>query len=237
MQLVVSVAATTWLTLSLAELGEFDEAHRVAAEGERIAQAVNQAYTVFHACMASGVVNTMHGRIAEAISHLDRGVAVAAAAGLPRLEYAGQGHLGHAYVLAGWMREGKERLESLLGAAVVLTEGLTGAAERAAAEAVNIAEATFQRGVGTHALRVLAAVAAQRAGIAESEERYRRAMAIAAELDMRPLVAHCHAGLATLYRRTGQEDRAHDHFATAATMYCDMGMMFWLEKLQREFND
>jgi hypothetical protein len=48
-------------------------------------------------------------------------------------------------------------------------------------------------------------------------------MAIASELEMRALVAHCHLGLGTLYRRTG--DRA---------MYREMGMTFWLEKADAE---
>ena len=50
----------------------------------------------------------------------------------------------------------------------------------------------------------------------------------------RPLVAHCHAGLATLYRRTEKPQQAAEHFATATTMYREMGMTFWLEKLDTE---
>ena len=45
---------------------------------------------------------------------------------------------------------------------------------------------------------------------------------------MRPLVAHCHLGLGTLYRRTGDQANAHEHLTTAATMYREMGMNFWL---------
>jgi len=46
---------------------------------------------------------------------------------------------------------------------------------------------------------------------------------------MRPLVAHCHLGLAKLYRRTGKREYAQEHMATAATMYREMGMTYWLE--------
>jgi hypothetical protein len=47
---------------------------------------------------------------------------------------------------------------------------------------------------------------------------------------MRPLAAHCHAGLARLYRRSGKQERAQKHVTTATAMYREMGMQFWLEK-------
>jgi hypothetical protein len=49
---------------------------------------------------------------------------------------------------------------------------------------------------------------------------------------MRPLVAHCHLGLGTLYRRTGDSAKAHEHLATATAMYRDMAMTFWLERAE-----
>jgi hypothetical protein len=51
---------------------------------------------------------------------------------------------------------------------------------------------------------------------------------------MRPLVAHCHLGLGTLYRRTGDRAKAQEHLTTATTMYREMGMTFWLEKAEHE---
>jgi hypothetical protein len=47
-------------------------------------------------------------------------------------------------------------------------------------------------------------------------------------------VAHCHLGLGTLYRRTAQRDRAHEHLTTATAMYREMDMGFWLEKAETE---
>ena len=69
---------------------------------------------------------------------------------------------------------------------------------------------------------------------AEAEPHYRTALSIAGELGMRPLVAHCHLGLAKLYRRTGTRGQAQEHFATATTMYREMGMTYWLEKAEAE---
>jgi hypothetical protein len=47
---------------------------------------------------------------------------------------------------------------------------------------------------------------------------------------MRPLVAHCHLGLGKLHHRTGDRANALEHLSTAATMYREMDMGFWLEK-------
>jgi hypothetical protein len=51
---------------------------------------------------------------------------------------------------------------------------------------------------------------------------------------MRPLLAHCHFGLGTLYRRTGKPEQAKEHLMTAAAMYGDMGMTYSLEKLEKD---
>ena len=80
----------------------------------------------------------------------------------------------------------------------------------------------------------------RRAGGAEDAEGYyREALALAGELGMRPLVAHCHLGLGKLYRRTGKREQAQEHLTTATTMYREMDMRFWLEQAadkERELN-
>jgi tetratricopeptide (TPR) repeat protein len=70
--------------------------------------------------------------------------------------------------------------------------------------------------------------------VGEAEPRYQQALALATDLGMRPLVAHCHAGLAKLYRRTGKDHLTKEHFTSATTMYRDMGMTYWLEKAEAE---
>ena len=59
-------------------------------------------------------------------------------------------------------------------------------------------------------------------------------MAQAEQLGMRPLAAHSYLGLGKLYRCTGDRTRAQEHLQTAATMYREMGMGFWLEKAEAE---
>ena len=57
------------------------------------------------------------------------------------------------------------------------------------------------------------------------ETYYRKALTLAEECAMRPLIAHCHLGLGKLYRRTGQREQAEEHLTTATTMYREMGMV------------
>jgi hypothetical protein len=51
---------------------------------------------------------------------------------------------------------------------------------------------------------------------------------------MRPLQAHCHLGLGTLYRRVGRVDEARTELATAVMMLSEMEMAFWLPEAERE---
>ena len=51
---------------------------------------------------------------------------------------------------------------------------------------------------------------------------------------MRPLIAHCHLGLAKLHRRTGKREQAQDHLTTAIAMYREMDMPFWLAQAEAE---
>jgi hypothetical protein len=44
-------------------------------------------------------------------------------------------------------------------------------------------------------------------------------MALADELGLRPLVAHCHQGLGKLYRCTGDSAKAAEHLITASARW------------------
>jgi uncharacterized protein HemY len=49
---------------------------------------------------------------------------------------------------------------------------------------------------------------------------------------MRPLQAHCHRGLGTLYARTGQPQQARAALAAAIDLYRDMEMTWWLPETE-----
>ena len=49
---------------------------------------------------------------------------------------------------------------------------------------------------------------------------------------MRPLQAHCHHGLGTLYAKIGQREQACVALATAIALYRAMAMTFWLPQTE-----
>ena len=59
-----------------------------------------------------------------------------------------------------------------------------------------------------------------------------QALALAEELGMRPLQAHCHRGLGMLYAATGQRDQARTELSTAIDLYRAMDMTFWLPETE-----
>jgi hypothetical protein len=71
---------------------------------------------------------------------------------------------------------------------------------------------------------------------ATAEAHYEAAFALASELGMRPLIAHCHLGLGKLCRRTGKQQDAQEHLTTASTLYREMDMRFWLEQAEADRN-
>jgi tetratricopeptide (TPR) repeat protein len=61
---------------------------------------------------------------------------------------------------------------------------------------------------------------------------YQQALALADELGMRPLQAHCHLALGTLSVKQGQLAQARVELSTAITLFHEMGMTFWLPRAE-----
>jgi hypothetical protein len=68
--------------------------------------------------------------------------------------------------------------------------------------------------------------------VPEAEGHYGRALALADELGMRPLVAHCHLGLGTLYAKIDQREQARADLSAAIDLYRAMEMTFWLPQAE-----
>ena len=85
-----------------------------------------------------------------------------------------------------------------------------------------------------YALRLLGEVAARREPPENDRagDYYRPALALAEALGMRPLQAHCHRGLGTLYATTGQQEQARAALAAAIELYRAMEMTFWLPETE-----
>jgi hypothetical protein len=65
-----------------------------------------------------------------------------------------------------------------------------------------------------------------------AEAYYKQALALTDEFGIRPLAAHCHRGLGTLYAATGQREQARTELSTAIEMYQSMDMTFWLPQTE-----
>src|SRR4029079_953034 len=83
-----------------------------------------------------------------------------------------------------------------------LLAGQPSAALDIAARALELARERKQRGAEAWALRLHAEIAARQElpDVPGAEAWYSQALALAEELGMRPLQAHCHLGLGRLYR-------------------------------------
>jgi hypothetical protein len=90
------------------------------------------------------------------------------------------------------------------------------------------------RSYQAHACRLLGDVAARRnpPDVDQAATHYQQALALAEELGIRPLQAHCHRGLGTLYATTGQRQQARVARSTAVEMYRAMAMTLWLPQAE-----
>ena len=66
----------------------------------------------------------------------------------------------------------------------------------------------------------------------QAEAHYHQALALADELGMRPLQAHCHRGLGTLYAKIDCPEPARAELSVAIELYRAMGMTFWLPEAE-----
>ena len=90
------------------------------------------------------------------------------------------------------------------------------------------------RGNEAYALRLLGEIYAQQdpPAVEAADAAYRQALALADELGMRPLLAHCQLGLGTLYTTVGRRAPARAALATAIELFQAMAMTFWLPRAE-----
>jgi len=248
-----SVHSRTCLVWCLAELGEFEDGVRIGREAIRIAESVDHPFTLATAHAGIGSLYVRQGNYEAAIPILERGLdlcrvwklslwfpPIASALGvgyslsgrvadaLPLLEQAVEQSEGMR--LGGW----HSRVLTSLGAAYLIA-GRASDALQTTRRALDIARRHKERGHEAWSWRLVGEMSLRaELGIGEAEEALHRALTLATELEMRPLVAHCHLGFGTLYRRSGRRGESDKHFATATTMYREMGMTYWLEQTEKE---
>jgi len=243
-----SVMSRTYLAWSLAELGRFSEAVACGEEGLRIAETLSHPLTLIAGYSGPGGAYLRKGDFARAAQLLEQGYSVSRVAAIAVWLPIISSQLGYTYALCGRIDEGRQLLteatEPLRGSPfmslwigrlseVYLLGQRTDDAAVLAERAFDLSRGRGERGYQAEALRLLGEIASHRDPPDETADvYYRQALALADELGMRPLVAHCHLGLGKLYRRTGKRQEAQEHLSTAATTYREMDMGFWLAQAE-----
>ena len=103
-----------------------------------------------------------------------------------------------------------------------------------AERALALAREHQEHGNEAYALHLLGDIAAHRdpPESEPAEAHYRQALALAEELGMRPLVAHCHRGLGMLSLKLGRGGPARPELSAAIALYRTMEMTFWLPQTE-----
>ncbi|MBI4590619.1 MAG: AAA family ATPase [Candidatus Rokubacteria bacterium] len=249
--MLTSVISRIWLGWSLAERGDFADAIALTQEAGQIADQADYFSQAF-ACWVLGLVHFSRGDVHRAIPPLERGLQLCQVAQVSLLFPLTTSWLGSAYALSGRMAEGQPLLEQAVEQAanfrgwqsqVIINLGqgslLAGRVEdamRLAESALELTRERKERGSEARALRLLGEIASHQdpREVEKADTHYREALALGDELGMRPLMAHCHLGLGKLYRRTGKRQQAQEHLTTAATMFREMDMGFWLAQAEAE---
>jgi class 3 adenylate cyclase/tetratricopeptide (TPR) repeat protein len=253
--LPISVFDRCWMVMSLGQLGRFAEAVEYEAEAIRLAETTQRAFSVGMAYYGAGLVHLAKGDWAKARSRIDHGTAVIRTGNvilmLPIVVASSAlilAQLGEASEALNRLLEGEQLLEGQTARGVVLLRGWDyhslgraylvlgrlDEAQRLGARALE--SSRVHPGFAAHTLHLLGDIAthADRSDAEFGESYYRQALALAEPRRMRPLVAHCHLGLGKLYRRTDKREQAQEHLTTAATMYREMDMTYWLEQAEAE---
>jgi tetratricopeptide (TPR) repeat protein len=91
-----------------------------------------------------------------------------------------------------------------------------------------------ERGHQAYALLPLSEITAQHHSpdVTHAQAHYQQALALAKELGMRLLQAHCHRGLGTRYATAGRREQARAALSMAIDLYRAMDMTFWLPQAE-----
>jgi tetratricopeptide (TPR) repeat protein len=245
--IVSRIASRAMLAITLSDLGAFAEGRRYGEEALRLATLEGRGDTPANACSRLGRLYLDKGDLAHAIWVLEQGLVLCRASGDWDFLRSTAASLGYAYALQGRLAEGRALLEEGIRAGIRMggmgnharwvawlsevcrLAGHSDEAWQHARQALDLARRLKARGDEARALHQLGAVHAHAnpPDVAQAEAHYQQALALADALGMRPLVAHCHLGLGTLYATTGQREQARTELWTAIEMYRAMDMTFW----------
>jgi tetratricopeptide (TPR) repeat protein len=243
--------------MCLAERGEFREGVATAEQALNIAETGDPAYSLVVACAGLGSVHVLKGDFERAAAVLERGLRTDPGEPVGRVWPFVASTLGAAWTGTGRFEEALPLLEQAVERAaamklmanqplrlVRLAEGHVRAgrpesAFLAAVQALELAEEQRERGHEAYAHWVLGESWAKRDApdLDRAEQHYRKSLAVAERLGMRPLEGHCHWGLGRLAGRRGDVEGARGALDVARDLFGEMEMSFWLRQLETVVRD
>jgi class 3 adenylate cyclase/tetratricopeptide (TPR) repeat protein len=247
-----AVFCRTYLVRSFVELGAFAEGIARGEEGLRIAEAADHPFSLMHAHLGIGFLYLRRGELPRAILRLEQSLELCQVGNILFWLPCVTSSLSTAYAFSGRVTEALPLLELVMDQAtsgrpmfhqtLVVTEvseasllvGRLDDALTQALRALALSREHKERGSEAWILRLLGDIAMHHDSpdIDQAKAHYREALTLADELGMRPLQAHCHRGLGTLYGQTGQSAQTRAELSTAIEMYRNMGMTFWLPQAE-----
>ena len=249
---IASVSARMYLAWCHGDLGRFADALATAEEALAIAEAADHPLSIVNACLGLGLVHLERGDVATAILTLERNLLIIHEWDLATFFPIGASAMGTALVMANRAAEAILLLERAVSAAdsrgriegqsirigalanCYAHVGRGAEAIQLGLRALALARKHHERGREARVLRLLGELhmreQGQRRG--EGETYYRQGLALAEELGMQPLTAHCHFGLANLLELLRRSGDAQIHRSVATQLYRDMDMPCWLKRIE-----
>jgi class 3 adenylate cyclase/tetratricopeptide (TPR) repeat protein len=238
--------ARSSLAICLAVVGEFEKAEAYATEAARRADAVGQPDSIMWAHWSIGSVALNKGDGGAAVLVFDRLLDVCATHDLDAYASRIMAGLGRTMARLGQVWEGIALLEkavslddiaepqitrSLTLIAYVEAMVLAGEFDKAMTTLSDLLQRTRslgERGAEAHACWLAATIHAARADNPEAgEAMIEAASAICGELDLLPLLAHCHLTRADLRRRQGMQAEADAYRDRGEKLLGQLGMKPW----------
>jgi len=247
-----AVMSRSHLARILAERGEFDEGDAHGREAIRIAENLDHPFSAVVGCLDLAYLKSVRGQLRQAAHILEGAVAQSREWNFTNQLPTAMAALGYVYAWSGRIDEGVASLQravaahdragigaylslsvTRLGEAYLLANQVEHA-RSCADRALLLARGRGERLYEAWALRLLGEIASQHArlDVGTAAAHYGAALTLASELEMRPLVAHCRAGLGGLYARTGRPEQAQAHLTSAAAIYGELGMTYWSDRLE-----
>jgi class 3 adenylate cyclase/tetratricopeptide (TPR) repeat protein len=248
----VYVICRAWLVRGLAQLGRFCDAAAYADDAIRTAEESKHPYSIAYAHYGSGILFLLQGDFDRAITLLERGLTICDAADIPVQRPLVASCLGAAYASVGRLEEAYQLLESavahtasmrrLAGQAMrvawlsgaYLLAGRTDEAEVLARRGLELASESKDKGSQAWLMEILAEVAARRQplNLEQAEADFGAALALARDLNMRPLQAHCYFGIGKIHAQAENLAEARAALQSAFSLYKACSMAYWSSKTE-----